>query len=84
MRALADAPWCGIRRTHAGHVHIKSTWPEAKPEKVTPGVCAKNRCEPCHLVQVLEVVAAIKGVGEEELAEQVWRNSTALFAIGES
>lgn len=79
-----DAPWCGIRRTHAGHGHIKSTWPAVKPEKVGPGACAKNRCEPCHLVQVLEVVAAIEGVDEETLAQQVWRNTSALFALGEA
>lgn len=41
----------------------------------------KGRNEPANLVQVLEVVSAVKGISEEELAEITYQNSIDLFSL---
>ncbi len=75
-----DAPWCDIRRTHAGFSHVQTTWPEAKePRKWAAGMVVKGRNEPCTMVQVLEVVAAVRGEDAGALAERVWRNTESVF-----
>jgi TatD DNase family protein len=78
-----DAPWCAIKATHAGHKFIRSTWEEVKkPEKWEEGRCVKDRCEPCHLRQVLEVVAGCRGQEPESLAARVLENSHRVFFSG--
>merc|ERR1712129_220638 len=75
-----DAPWCAIKATHAGHHFVKSSWEEVKkPEKWEDGRCVKDRCEPCHLRQVLEVVAGARGQTPEALAAEVASNSQRVF-----
>lgn len=38
-----DAPWCGIKASHAGHGFIQTTWDEVKkPEKWEEGKCIKD------------------------------------------
>lgn len=65
-----DAPWCGIKPSHAGYGYIRSSWEEVKkPERWEEGKCVKDRCEPCQMRQVLEVVAGCRGVSPEELAK---------------
>lgn len=62
-----------------------SKWPTRKPEKADPGACVKSRCEPCHLRQVLEVVAAVRGEDPEDVARQAWENTRNLFGdLGEA
>ena len=39
----------------------------------------KDRSEPCHVAQVLEVIAAVKGEDADELAEIYRRNALRLF-----
>jgi len=41
----------------------------------------KNRQEPCHIVQVAEVVAAVKQVPIQDLADTVYRNSCRLYGF---
>lgn len=76
-----DAPWCGIKPTHAGFKHLRTTFPTTKKEKFSLGTLVKDRNEPCALVQVLEVLAAVRGVGQDELAQQIWANTQRLFQI---
>jgi len=56
-----DAPWCDIRATHAGHHLISTKFESKKEKKFEMGITVKNRQEPCHIVQVLEVVAGARG-----------------------
>ena len=80
-----DAPWCDIKATHAGYNYVKSRWREVRAEKVeggAEGVLVKARNEPCKLVCVAEVVAAVRGVSVEELAAQAAENTERLFGLG--
>ena len=51
------SPRCTVKRTHAGHGYTRPlAWPEAKKAaKWEDGHVVKDRCEPCHLVHVLQV-----------------------------
>ena len=75
-----DGPWCDIRKTHPGHVHVRTEWPTVtKPKKWVEGKCVRSRQEPCHLRQVLEVCAGVRGVDPDVLAQQVYENTCRLF-----
>jgi TatD DNase family protein len=74
-----DAPWCSIKPTHPSHALINTQFPAVKKEKWMPGNMVKDRNEPCCLLQVAEVVAAVRNVTLEHLAEQCWMNSERLF-----
>jgi len=58
-----DAPWCGIRRTHAGHASVRpdpSLPPEVKKEKWVHGATVKDRCEPCYISHVLQALGGAR------------------------
>jgi TatD DNase family protein len=74
-----DAPWCEIRPTHAGSKNVKTVFPAVKREKWSASACVKGRNEPCHIVNVLEVIAAIKEMEVSKLAEIVFLNSQRVF-----
>jgi TatD DNase family protein len=77
-----DAPWCDIRSTHAGFKYVKTHWEcSKKVEKHVPSLeqTVKNRNEPCHLIQVLEIVSAVKNVPIDQAAEEIYQNTIALF-----
>ncbi|GLD96333.1 hypothetical protein PINS_up005016 [Pythium insidiosum] len=74
-----DAPWCDIRATHAGFSHVKTTWPTKKAEKHDDNAMVKSRNEPCTLIQVLEVVSAVRGADPVELGSQVHENTINVF-----
>jgi TatD DNase family protein len=76
-----DCPYCEIRSTHAGHRHVDpSTVPPARPEKkFQPGMAVKSRQEPCHIVEVAQVVAGTRGVAVSEVASACYDNAMRLF-----
>lgn len=75
-----DGPWCDIRSTHPGYKYIQTTFETVKKaKKWSKGKCVKNRQEPCHLIQVLEVVAGVRGVAVDVLAEQIYQNTLNVF-----
>ncbi len=41
----------------------------------------KDRNEPCTMIQVLEVVSALTGRNEKEIAENAWQNTLKMFNI---
>nr|AIF71153.1 TatD related DNase [Phytophthora capsici] len=74
-----DAPWCDIRATHAGHGFVKTTWQSKKAEKYSPDCLVKGRNEPCTLIQVLEIISAVRGEPQEEVAACVLENTQRVF-----
>lgn len=74
-----DGPWCDIRKTHAGYNHVKTHFSTKQEKKFEMGLCVKNRTEPCHLIQVAEIIAGVKGVSIEEVKNKCWKNTHALF-----
>lgn len=74
-----DAPYCGIRGTHAGVGHVTSLWAAKDKKRWEAGATVKGRVEPCHIRPVAEVVAATRGVAVDVVARAAWENSMAVF-----
>ena len=75
-----DAPWCGIKNTHPGKKFVKTVWQEKKEKKFAMGSCVKNRCEPCHLIQVVEVLAHLRAEDDVmEFGTKLRDNTEKLF-----
>eukprot|EP00804_Cyclotella_cryptica_P021740 CCRYP_012900-RA/>CCRYP_012900-RA protein AED:0.25 eAED:0.25 QI:0/-1/0/1/-1/1/1/0/350 len=78
-----DCPWCDIRPTHAGHSHIRTTFPSKKEKQYIRETgrifCVKNRTEPCHVLQVAEVVAGVKDLDLHEVLDTCCKNAFRLF-----
>ncbi|KAI9146546.1 hypothetical protein BKA69DRAFT_1045280 [Paraphysoderma sedebokerense] len=54
----------------------------SKPERHKPQKMIKSRNEPCNVLKVLEIVANVKGVSIEEVADAAFRNSCDVFFRG--
>lgn len=89
-----DAPWCGIKRTHAGAAHVRpllsaatgAPLEEVKKERWQPGTLVKDRCEPCHIAHVLQVVSGARGGGqasEAMVAAAAYANSVRVFRLSD-
>ena len=63
---------------------MRTTHPSIKEKKYTRdlgggGHCVKNRTEPCHVAQVAEVIAGVRGIDVEEVVRVCGRNVHDLF-----
>jgi len=74
-----DCPYCDVRKTHAGFSHIKTSFEVKAEKKFVMGNLVKNRQEPCHIVQVAEIVAGVQGKNIEQVAETIYQNSLQLY-----
>jgi len=75
-----DCPWCDIRATHAGAEYVQTKFETKTEKKYQEGCCVKGRYEPCHIVQVCQVVAGVKGVNVENVANASRENAYKLFS----
>ena len=78
-----DCPWCDIRATHSGYSYIKTTFPSKKEKQYNREVgkefCVKNRTEPCHVLQVAEVIAGVKELDLIQVLDTCCKNVFDLF-----
>ncbi|XP_050097401.1 deoxyribonuclease TATDN1 [Anopheles aquasalis] len=75
-----DSPWCEIRPSHAGSKHVQTKFPVVKKkEKWEPTSLISGRCEPVMILQVLEVLAGVKGKSVPVLAAQYYSNTMKMF-----
>ncbi|CAG5015149.1 unnamed protein product [Parnassius apollo] len=76
-----DCPWCEVKPTHPGYVHVVTKYPSVKKEKysINSGNQVKGRNEPANIVQVLEILAAVRNENIDDLAEAIYNNTSKLF-----
>ena len=79
----SDAPWCEMRPTHASAPFLTDfSWLIGKAvykEKYQESLPVRGRNEPSESRRVLHVIAKIKEISEEDLAEQIYQNTIGLF-----
>lgn len=61
---------------------LPERWKTVKKEKWVEGAMVKGRNEPCSIERIAKIVAAIKGVSEEEVCEAAWHNTVKVFGLG--
>ena len=83
-----DAPWCGVKRTHAGYHFVdlppQLFPPEVKKEKhnttsSAPRTTVKDRNEPAKALAVAQIIAGVKGIDVERVARVTTDNACAVF-----
>lgn len=74
-----DAPWCGIRATHASSRYLKTEIIAKDKKKYDASLQVKGRNEPCNIVQVCEVMAGITGIPTQDIAKMAHENALKVF-----
>ncbi|KAK8798417.1 hypothetical protein WA588_003498 [Blastocystis sp. NMH] len=74
-----DGPYCAITSAHASYAYVKTKFESKRVEKYDPKYLVKGRVEPCCVLSVLEVIAAVHGVSVEEAAKIIYRNTLELY-----
>lgn len=88
LQIETDAPWGEVKagaevvRRYCGNAP-EMVAGSRKKDKWVEGCMVKERNESCAISRVAFVVAGLKGVGVEEVAEAAWANSVGMFGLGE-
>jgi len=79
-----DAPFGRVKKGDAGYALLTSDEPiEVAKEKYSKGSIVKGRNEPCFVTEVNEILAAVLGKDEHEIARICFENSLRFFNITE-
>lgn len=76
-----DCPYCDVKATHAGFEFVKTKFESKNYKKFELGKMVKGRNEPCQIIQVAEVIAGVKGMSVQEVADACYRNSMELYGF---
>ncbi|KAG9186342.1 TatD DNase family protein [Alternaria panax] len=84
LQIETDAPWGDIQASsEVAKAYLKNatkwSWGNKKKDKFSRDDMVKERNESCNMEKVALVVAGIKGVSVEEVAESAWKNSVDMF-----
>jgi TatD DNase family protein len=86
LQLETDAPWGELKSTSEvvkRYCQNARALPAAKKRDKWDGKCmVKERNESCTMERVALVVAGLKGVGVDEVAEAAWKNSVRMFGLG--
>ncbi|KAK7192939.1 hypothetical protein DPSP01_005148 [Paraphaeosphaeria sporulosa] len=86
LQLETDAPWGAIQPSSEVAkrylVHAPPLPSSKKRDKFQMGMMVKERNESCAISQVAFVVAGVKGLSVDEVAEAAWHNSTTMFRMG--
>ncbi|EAN32969.2 putative deoxyribonuclease TATDN1 [Theileria parva strain Muguga] len=77
-----DSPWCGIKSTHSSSKYVKTKFNTVKrPEQMTPETVLTIRTEPCHILNVAEVVHQLidPNMDFTQFTNQIYENTLRLF-----
>lgn len=88
LQIETDAPWGELKVTSE---LVKRYCGNAKPlpaskkkDKWDSKFMIKERNESCSMERVAYIVAGLKGISVEEVAEKTWENSIKMFGLGET
>jgi TatD DNase family protein len=76
-----DCPYCDVKATHAGFDFVKTKFESKNYKKFELGKMVKGRNEPCQIIQVAEVIAGVKGISVQVVADACYKNSMALYGL---
>ncbi|KAI9751360.1 MAG: hypothetical protein M4579_006101 [Chaenotheca gracillima] len=85
LQIETDGPWCEIRPSHASSKYLADAPPlpkSVKKEKFERGLMVKGRNESVAILRVAHVIAKVKEISIEEVAEAAWNNSVRMFGLG--
>lgn len=74
-----DCPYCEVRAAHPGYAYIQTHFEAKAEKKYEREKCVKSRQEPCHIIQVAEVIAGVKQLPLLEVSEACFQNSVECF-----
>ena len=80
-----SCPYCDVRSTHEGYSYIQTHMNQnsQSEKKFILGQMVKSRQEPCHIVQIAEIVAGIQQLPIDVVANNCYDNSVRLFGLNE-
>ncbi|CAM1511869.1 Fc.00g093820.m01.CDS01 [Cosmosporella sp. VM-42] len=87
LQVETDAPWGELKATSEVVkrycVNAKPLPAAKKKDKWDSKCMMKERNESCTIERVAYIVAGLKGISVEEVADAAWKNSVAMFGLGE-
>lgn len=87
LQLETDAPWCEVPTKGPVLEYLQNAPhlpPARKPKDFLIGQMVKGRNESCVIERVARIVAGIKGISLEEVADAAWHNTNKMFKLGDT
>lgn len=76
---IISCPYCDVRSTHAGYESVQTQFDSKAEKKFQLGFTVKNRQEPCHIIQIAEIISHCHQIPIEQVAQVCYTNTCKLF-----